>query len=130
MLPGASSYTSITSTQTDYWNSTLIAGYCHTGYKCFKDITSLINTSSPNGTYTVGGMLTPLGLSDAYGGWTIVMAYSNSVYEPQNLTVFDGCAAVKSGSGNVDVAISGFLTPASGPVSCELGTVVYDGDRG
>ncbi len=130
MIPGASTYTTVTSTQTDYWNSTLIAGYAHTGYKCFKDITSLINTTSANGTYTVGGMLTPLGLSDAYGGWTIVIAYSNSVYEPQNLTVFDGCAAVKSGSGNVDIALSGFLTPSSGPVSCELGTVVYDGDRG
>jgi uncharacterized repeat protein (TIGR01451 family) len=130
-IPGASSYTTVTSSQTDYWNSTLIPGYAHTGYKCFKDITSLINTTSPNGTYTVANVLSPLGLSDAYGGWTIVIAYSNAtVFEPVNLTVFDGCAAVKSGSGNVDVAISGFLTPASGPVSCELGTVVYDGDRG
>ncbi len=130
-IPGASSYSTVTSTQTDYWNATLIPGYAHTGYKCFKDITSLINTSNANGTYTVGNVLSPLGLTDAYGGWTIVIAYSNSTFfEPQNLTVFDGCAAVKSGSGNVDVAISGFLTPSSGPVSCELGTVVYDGDRG
>lgn len=131
MIPGASSYTTVTSTQTDYWNATLIPGYAHTGYKCFKDITSLINTANANGTYTVGNVLSPLGLADAYGGWTIVIAYSNASYfEPQNLTVFDGCAAVKSGSGNVDVAISGFLTPPSGTVSCELGTVVYDGDRG
>ena len=25
--------------------------------------------------------------------------------------------------------LSGFLTPPTGPVSCELGGVVYDGDR-
>jgi len=129
-LPGAASYTTITSTQTDYWNATLIAGYAHSGYQCFKDITSLVNLVNPNGTYTIANVLSPVGLTDAYGGWTIVIVYGNPSLTPQNLTVFDGCAAVKNGSGNVDVGINGFLTPASGPVSCELGTVVYDGDRG
>lgn len=128
-LPGASTYTTITSTQTDYHNPTLVPGYAHTGYKCFADITSLMNVISPNGTYTVANVLSSAGKSDAYGGWTIVIAYSNSTFTPRNLTIFDGNAIVKSGSGNADVAISGFLTPPSGTVSCELGTVVYDGDR-
>jgi uncharacterized repeat protein (TIGR01451 family) len=128
-LPGAGSYTNITSTQTDYWNNTLIAGYVHTGYQCFKDITSLVNTGNPNGTYTVAGVATPLGINDSYGGWTIVIVYGNPSLLPRNLTVFDGCAGVKSGSPAVDIAISGFLTPPSGPVSCELGAVVFDGDR-
>ena len=128
-LPGASSYTPISSTQTDYHNSTLIPGYSHTGYKCFKDITSIVNATNPNGTYAVANVHSPLGIGDAYGGWTIVIVYSNPSLLPRNLTVFDGNAAVKSGSGNVDVNISGFLTPPSGPVSCELGAVVYDGDR-
>ena len=127
-LPGAGSYTNITAAQVDYHNPTLIPGYAHTGYKCFADVTSLIS-SSPNGTYTVANVLSPLGLKDSYGGWTIVIVYSNSSLVPRNLTVFDGNAAVKSGSGNVDVPITGFLTPPAGPVSCELGTVVYDGDR-
>jgi len=129
-LPGASNYTTITSSQTDYWNSTLIAGYAHSGFECFKDITSLINLTNPNGTYTVADVVSPVGILDAYGGWTLVIVYGNSSLPPQNLTVFDGCAGVKNGSGNVDVSINGFLTPAAGPVSCELGTVVYDGDRG
>lgn len=129
-LPGAANYTTITSTQTDYWNNTLIAGYAHTGYQCFADITSLINPVNPNGTYTLANVVSPLGIGDAYGGWTIVIVYGNPSLTPRNLTVFDGCAGVKNGSGNVDVPILGFLTPASGPVSCELGTVVYDGDRG
>lgn len=128
-LPGAPSYTNITAAAVDYHNPTLIPGYAHTGYKCFADITSLINTTSPNGTYTVANVLSPLGLKDSYGGWTIVIAYANASLVPRNLSVFDGNAAVKSGSGNVDVPIAGFLTPPSGPVSCELGTVVYDGDR-
>ncbi len=128
-LPGAATYTTLVSTQTDYWNSILIPGYSHTGYQCFKDITSMINTSNPNGTYAVGNVLPALGIGDAYGGWTIVIVYANPSLPPRNLTVFDGCAAVKSGSGNVDIGINGFLTPPGGPVSCELGALVYDGDR-
>ncbi len=128
-LPGAASYLTLTSTQNDYHNPTLIPGYSHTGYKCFKDITSLVNLTSPNGTYTVADVHPPLGIGDAYGGWTIVIVYANQSLLPRNLIVFDGNAAVKSGSGNVDVNISGFLTPPAGPVSCELGAVVYDGDR-
>jgi len=128
-LPGAASYTNITSTQTDYWNSTLIPGYVHTGFQCFKDITSLVNATSPNGTYTVANVVPPTGITDAYGGWTIVIVYGNPSLLPRNLKVFDGAAIVKGGSGNVDVPISGFLTPPAGPVSCELGAVVFDGDR-
>lgn len=128
-IPGASSYTTVTSTQTDYHNNTLIAGYAHSGYKCFADITSLVNTSNANGTYTVGNIASPAGIADAYGGWTIVIAYTNATAQIRNLTVYDGNAGVKSGSGNVDVTISGFLTPPSGPVTCELGAVAYDGDR-
>jgi uncharacterized repeat protein (TIGR01451 family) len=128
-IAGAATYSTITSTQTDYWNPTLVPGYAHTGYQCFANITALINTTNANGTYAVANVVSPLGFDDAYGGWTIVIAYANSTLAPRNLSVFDGTAIVKSGSGNVDVSIGGFLTPPTGPVSCELGAVVYDGDR-
>ncbi len=128
-VPGAATYTTITSSKTDYWNNTLIAGYAHTGYQCFFDITAMLNATNPNGTFTVGNVLPALGIGDAYGGWTIAIVYANPSLQPRNLTVFDGCAIVKSGSPPADVAISGFLTPPAGPVSCELGAVVYDGDR-
>jgi uncharacterized repeat protein (TIGR01451 family) len=128
-IPGASSYINVTSTQTDYHNNTLIPGFVHTGFKCFADITSLINTSNANGTYTLANVASPAGLNNAYGGWTIVIAYTNSSLQIRNLAVFDGNAAIKSGSVAVDIPISGFLTPPTGPVSCELGAVAYDGDR-
>lgn len=127
-FPGSVSYTDVTSTQTDYWNNVLIPTYAHTGYQCFADITSLIPVNH-NGTYTVANVVGAAGIGDAYGGWTLVIAYGDANLPPQNLTVFDGCAGIKNGSGNVDVPIAGFLTPAAGPVSCELGAVVYDGDR-
>ncbi len=128
-LPGASNYTSLTSTQTDYHNSTLVPGLPHTGYRCFVDITSLINATNADGTYTVANVCSPAGIINTAGGWTIVIAYSDPTTITRNLTVFDGSVIMNGGDPALHVPISGFLTPPSGPVSCELGAVVYDGDR-
>jgi uncharacterized repeat protein (TIGR01451 family) len=128
-LPGAVAYTTLTSTQTDYHDGTLAPGLPHTGYRCFRDITSLINLTNPNGTYTIADVVGPSGIVNGCGGWTIVIAYSNPVLQPRNLTVFDGSAIMNGGDPPLFVGVSGFLTPPSGPVSCELGAVVYDGDR-
>ncbi len=129
-IPGASSYQVITSTQTDKVSAAFSPGLPHTGYLCFADITSLVNVTSPNGTYAIADVVGPIGINNACGGWTIVIAYSNPSLLPRNLTVFDGCTIINQGDPPVDVGINGFLTPPSGPVSCELGAVVYDGDRG
>ncbi|MGB5008086.1 MAG: DUF11 domain-containing protein, partial [Ferruginibacter sp.] len=128
-LPGAASYINITSTQTDYYNSSNPSGFMYTGFQCFANITALVNATNPNGTYTVANVVPPLNKDNAYGGWTLVIAYANPTLPSRNLTVFDGCAVVELGNAPVDVNITGFLTPPSGPVSCELGAVVYDGDR-
>ena len=128
-LPGAASYTTITSTQTDYYNSGAPAGFSYTGFQCFANITALVNATNPNGTYGLANVASPLGKNNAYGGWTIVIVYANPSLIARNLTVFDGCAVVQKGNAPVDFTLSGFLTPPTGPVSCELGGVVYDGDR-
>ena len=128
-VPGSATYTNITSTQTDYYNNNNPVGFVYTGYQCYADITALLNTNNPNGTYTVADVVSPLGKNNAYGGWTIVIAYGNPSQQSRNLTVFDGCVVVNLGNPPLDVNINGFLTPANGPVSCELGAVVYDGDR-
>lgn len=129
-IPGSSNYQVIQSQQTNQhslaWST---AGFTHTGYLCFADITSLLNTASPNGTYTGANVLGPIGIVNGCGGWTIVVAYHNNSLLPRNLTVFDGSVVINLGDPPVDVNISGFLTPPSGPVSCELGSIVYDGDR-
>ncbi len=129
-LPGAASYTNITSTQTDLYNSGNPVGFSYTGFQCFANITALVNGTNPNGTYTVANVVPPIGKTNAFGGWTIVIVYGNPSLPSRNLTVFDGCAIVIRNNPPVDVPISGFLTPPTGPVSCELGTVAYDGDRG
>ncbi len=129
-IPGGSNYQTVTSTQTDLHSAAQSPGLPHTGYLCFADITSLINTTNANGTYAVANVVGPIGINNSCGGWTIVIAYSNPSLLPRNLTVFDGSVIINQGDPAVDVPISGFLTPPSGPVSCELGAVVYDGDRG
>jgi len=127
--PGASSYTTVTASQVDYHNSILVPGLPHSGFRSFADITSLINTTNANGTYTVANVTSPAGYTNTSGGWTIVIVYSNPSEVTRNLTVFDGSAIMDGGNPALDVPISGFLTPPSGPVSCELGAIVFDGDR-
>lgn len=128
-LPGSSTYTSLTATQTDYHNSTLVPGLPHTGYRCFRDITSLVNVTNANGTYTIANVVNPTGVQNSSAGWTIVVAYSDPATIVRNLTVFDGSVIMNGGDPALTVPISGFLTPPSGPVSIELGAVVFDGDR-
>ncbi len=127
-IPGGS-YQVINSQQTDKHTNANSAGLNHTGYSCFADITSIINKPGPNGTYAVANVLGPIGIYNACGGWTIVIAYSNPTLTPRNLSVFDGQVLVNAGGGNVDANVTGFLTPPAGSVTCELGAVVYDGDR-
>lgn len=129
-VPGSSTYQTITSTQNDYHNYGRLAGLNHAGYFCFADITSLINLTNPNGTYMVADIVAPVGFPSCGGGWTIAIAYANPSEIQRNITIFDGSAVVKIGSPNFFVPIAGFLTPPVGPVSCELGVVAYDGDRG
>lgn len=128
-IPGSVVFQDLTSTQTDYHNNTLVPGLPHTGYRCFIDITSLVNTLNPNGTYTVANLASPAGIVNASGGWTIVIVYADPATIVRNLTVFDGSAIMNGGDPPLYVPITGFLTPPSGPVSCELGAVVFDGDR-
>jgi len=129
-FPGATDYTSITSSQTDYHNNTLVPGLPHTGYRCFADITSLMNSTSPNGTYTVANVCSPAGINNTAGGWTIVIAYGDPGTIVRNLTVYDGSVIMNGGDPALHIPITGFLTPPTGPVDCELGAVVFDGDRG
>ena len=99
------------------------------GYYCFKNITPLVQASGGNGRFTIANISSETGDENLFGAWTIVVVYSNQLESMRNLTVFDGMGYV-SGQNNLDIPISGFLTPTVGPVSFELGVVAYEGDRG
>ncbi|MEP7280085.1 MAG: T9SS type A sorting domain-containing protein [Bacteroidota bacterium] len=128
-VPGAGAYSKVVAVKTDFHN--FGGGSNHNGYSSVADVTSLINKFNANGTYTVANVVVPVatGLKNQAAGWTLVIAYKNSIEIPRNLVVFDGFSIVGTGSQN-DIKIGGFVTPLTGPVSCELGAVCYDGDRG
>ena len=100
-----------------------------TMYNCFKDVTSIVQANPINATYRVGNVVTQNG-NNTFGGWTMVVIYRNIYETMKTVTVFDGLANVSSGSGTININLSGFLTPPAGPVSFELGVVAHDGDRG
>jgi gliding motility-associated-like protein/uncharacterized repeat protein (TIGR01451 family) len=100
-----------------------------TMYNCFKDVTSIVQANPINATYRIANVVTQNG-SNTFGGWTMVVIYRNIYESMKNVTVFDGLANVSTGSGTVNINLSGFLTPPSGPVNFELGVVAHDGDRG
>ncbi|MBC7650188.1 MAG: DUF11 domain-containing protein, partial [Deinococcales bacterium] len=98
-------------------------------YHNFKNITSIVQAAGIKARFTVADIpFSTVGGSNLWGGWTIVVVYSNQLVGMKQLTVFDGLASV-SGTTTVTVPITGFLTAPSGPVNIELGAVTFDGDR-
>ena len=110
------------------FNASGVANYC-----CFADITDWVAGNPVNARYTVANVIATENNS-SWGGWVLVIVYQDALEPMRNLTVFDGLAMITmSGGGStlqVDVPISGFLTPPNGPVDLQLGVVAYDGDRG
>src|SRR5262249_49474895 len=98
-------------------------------YEGFADVTTLVQAGG-NGTYTVANVQADAGVSDRQAGWSLVVVYRAPGLQPRNLTVFDGFASVSSspGNDNVEITISGFQAPPSGPVNATIGVVGYEGD--
>ena len=120
-VPG-SPYTAVTASQVD--TSTSLPNR----YQGFADVTSLVQGAG-SGTYGVADVQAGTG-NDRYGGWAMIVAYHDGTQPPRNLTVFDGFQTVSGANPTVDIPVSGFLTPTSGPVRTTLGFMAYEGDRG
>ena len=60
-------------------------------------------------------------------GGALVIAYRNPADPLRDLTVFQGFALVTN-SDTVQIPISGFLAPLTGPVDAEIGVVAGEGD--
>jgi hypothetical protein len=103
-----------------------------TTYHCFKNITNIVTTAGNNKRFTIANVATTTNANNKFGGWTIVVVYRNETQVMRNLTVFHGLTNVINSAPNnsVNTGIKGFKTPPNGPVTFELGMVVYDGDRG
>ena len=121
-VPGAAGYTTVTASQVD--TGPIAEG---SGYTAYADVTSLIDAAGA-GNYTVANIQTGTG-GNSFGGWSLVIAYSDTTEPLRNLTIFDGLTIVSS-SAFVDIPLSGFKTPSSGTVKTTIGVVAAEGDWG
>lgn len=96
-------------------------------YQGFADVTDAVRAGG-NGTYFVANMSCRSGATNLFGGWTMVVVYDDATLPLRNLAVYDAFRSY--GATAIDVNVSGFITPASGPVSSRVGVVFWDGDRG
>jgi uncharacterized repeat protein (TIGR01451 family) len=96
-------------------------------YQGFMDVTALVQAAG-GGTYTVANVQSTSGSVDRYAGWSLAVVIRDPAQPARNLVVFDGLQLV-SGTA-VNIPLSGFTTPPTGPVNARLGIVAYEGDRG
>ena len=121
-VPGAATYAGLTASQLDF---TTTDG---NDFQGVVDVTDAVRAAGA-GTYWVGNVQAGTG-QDREAGWSLVVAYRDTAQPARNLSIFDGFQVVNSGNPNVPIPVSGFQTPATGPVRTRLGFVVYEGDRG
>ena len=103
-------------------------------YQGFVDVTDIVRSGGA-GEYTVADVQLGTGLeADQSGGWALAVAYEDTAQPTRNLTVFDGfefvSTDVPAAERPVDITLSGFVTPVSGPVSTRIGLVSLEGDLG
>ncbi|HEY7591098.1 MAG TPA: Ig-like domain-containing protein [Candidatus Limnocylindrales bacterium] len=103
-------------------------------YMAFDDVTALVQPlSNPDGTYTVANVQATVGATNHAGGWSLVVVYEDLVTPAplRNLVVFDGLAQINTTAPtSLTTTVSGFLTPAAGPVTAHMGMVTVEGDLG
>lgn len=104
-----------------------IVDVANAGYQGFADVTSQV-VAAGNGTYTVANVFGN-SASDSWAGWTLVVAYSNASLPPRNLSIFDGWQRAADVNTPINLNISGFITPPTGPVTSTIGVLAWDGDR-
>ncbi|PEB24314.1 cell surface protein [Bacillus toyonensis] len=125
---------SITPSAVTVSNQTFVSNSITFGfYTRSADVTTLIQAGG-SGSYTTGavpGLVDPIDASNGTinsAGWTLIVAYQNGTLPARNLTIYVAGNRVSADTGSADVAVSGFLTPAGGPVSGRLFLSSTEGD--
>ena len=120
--PASAGYSEVQADRVDLGSARSQAG----AYQAYADVAGRVQAGG-GGDYTVANVQSGTG-DDRYGGWALVVAYAAPGERPRNLTVFDGFVSVNSGDPPREISVSGFRTPAFGPVRSQLGLVAYEGD--
>ena len=98
-------------------------------YVGFADVTDIVAAAGA-GEYGVANVQAGTG-RDSYAGWALVTVQADPSAPVRNVTIYDGYAVVRDapGENSVNIAVSGFQTPPTGPVATTIGAVSFEGDR-
>lgn len=121
--PGAGNYATLAAQQFD----SLLVG-AGKQYQAFRDVTSIVQAAG-NGVYTVADVDSFNFAANVWGGWSLVVVYRDLDQPLRNLSVFDGWLIANSAAAPLDIQVTGFTTPLTGPVTSRLGVLAWDGDR-
>lgn len=121
--PGGS-YATVTASQFD----TLPGTSGRTDYQGFANVTAQV-AAAGNGEYAVANIVSLNNTDNTWAGWSLVVAYRSASLPLRNLSVFDGWLRADGANPILDLSVSGFVTPPTGPVTSTLGALAWDGDR-
>jgi len=86
-----------------------------------------VDTSS---FYTSTGKTSPKDGLGNYGAWMLVVVYNDpTTTETHNVTIFDGYKTVAKNNAEVNINVSGFLTPKINDVNSNLYAFAAEGDK-
>ncbi|MGJ8593628.1 MAG: gliding motility-associated C-terminal domain-containing protein [Aquaticitalea sp.] len=140
MLPGQSTYTTLTATGNEiiYRGRDEAAHFSNDPFICVKDITTQVTAlGNPYGKYQVANVEAKTGNLSSHGGgntgtsggWQVVFVYESPSLPRKNITLFDGYAHVTSAVNNFDINFNGFQTIPLGNVNADLVIGSLEGDR-
>ncbi len=98
-------------------------------YSNSQDVTSLIQAAG-SGTYSVEGVPAAIGgnIATDGAGWTLGVVYQLDTLPFRIMTLYTGVAGILNNSPPIDIDLSGFATPASGPVEGRILISAVEGD--
>jgi large repetitive protein len=102
-------------------------------YAAFADVTALVRQS---GEYWVGNVQAGTGVRDDAGasgglfaGWGLVVVYRDNRLPLRSFNVWDAYFRVAENTTG-QVRVDDFITPLNGQFRAQIGTIVFEGDRG